>query len=161
MKPYNSLDINRSIQRTIILHLWLFFFSIKGCCVPKRTKFDFRMYLMWAVERKLIYFSVFNEKVLCVNGQDLILIECFFPKVVKLECIQLTKLFIPLPIFCNLLKLICHSLQEGLERPAKVTGQVVISSTQLSVNIRKRGSWGTNGHRLGIICYIEGACSYK
>ena len=61
-----------------------------------------------------------------------------------------------------LLKLICHSLQEGLDRaPCKVTGQVVISSTQLSVNIRKRGSWGTNGHRLGIVCYIEGASSYR
>ena len=49
----------------------------------------------------------------------------------------------------------------GIRLPCKVTGQVVISSTQLSVNIRKRGSWGTNGHRLGIVCYIEGASSYK
>ena len=38
---------------------------------------------------------------------------------------------------------------------------MVISSNQLSINIRKRGSWGTNRHRLGIVCYIEGASSYK
>ena len=45
--------------------------------------------------------------------------------------------------------------------PCKDTGQVVISSTQLSINIRKRGSWWTNGHRLGIVFYMEGASSYK
>ena len=38
---------------------------------------------------------------------------------------------------------------------------MAISSTQLSINIRKRGSWGTNGHRLCIVFYIEGASSYK
>ena len=38
---------------------------------------------------------------------------------------------------------------------------MVISSNQLSINIRTRGSWGTNGHLLGIVCYIEGASSYK
>ena len=36
---------------------------------------------------------------------------------------------------------------------------MVISSNQLSIYIRKKGSWGTNKHQLGIVCYIEGASS--
>ena len=32
---------------------------------------------------------------------------------------------------------------------------------QLSIDIRKRESWGAHRHRLGIVCYIEGANSYK
>ena len=48
----------------------------------------------------------------------------------------------------------------GLDHPAGYW-QVVISSNQLSNYIRKRGSWGTNGHHLGIVFYIKGASSYK
>ena len=55
------------------------------------------------------------------------------------------------------LKPIITSVNERIRPHCKVTGQVVISSTQLSNNIRKRGSWGTNGHRLGIVCYTESA----
>ena len=54
------------------------------------------------------------------------------------------------------LKPICTSLQEGLDHPARsLTGGYLIKS---ALNLHKtRESWGTNGHRLGIVCYIEGA----
>ena len=45
----------------------------------------------------------------------------------------------------------------GIRPPCKVTRQVVISSTQLSINIRKRGSWGNNDHQLGIVFYYRGS----
>ena len=50
--------------------------------------------------------------------------------------------------------------QEGLYLPAG-HWQVVILSNQLSINIRKRVSWDYQWYRLGIVCYIEGASSYK
>ena len=38
----------------------------------------------------------------------------------------------------------------GLDHPARsLTGDYL--KTRLSINITKRGSWGTNGHRLGIV----------
>ena len=59
------------------------------------------------------------------------------------------------------LKAVCTSLARRDYTTQNGHWQVAISSTQLSINIRKRGSWGTNGHWLGIVLYIEGASSYK
>ena len=39
--------------------------------------------------------------------------------------------------------------------------QVAISLTQLSTNIRKRGTWGDQQAPIGEVFYIEGASSYK
>ena len=50
------------------------------------------------------------------------------------------------------LKTVTTTGPEGIRphrEPSRSLWQVAISLTQLSFNIRKRGSWGTNRHRLG------------
>ena len=78
-------------------------------------------------------------------------------------CTMFLKVPLLLPI-CELLilKPICTSLAGGVRPPCKVTDRLLSHQiTELSINIRKRGSWGINRHRLGIVCYIEGASSCK
>ena len=59
------------------------------------------------------------------------------------------------------LKPVCTSLARRDYTSLRGHWHVVNSSNQLSINRKKRGSWGTNRYHLGIVCYIEGASRYK
>ena len=61
----------------------------------------------------------------------------------KLDTIDYISLDMTLTKFIRPLKPVCTSLARWIRPPCKVTDRWVI-------NIRKRGSWGTNRHRLGI-----------
>ena len=46
---------------------------------------------------------------------------------------------------------------EGIRPHSEVTGQVAISLTQLSTNIRKRGSWGDQQAPIGEVVLYRGS----
>ena len=49
----------------------------------------------------------------------------------------------------------------GIRLPCMVTDRWLSHQINPQLTQEKGDHWGTNGHRLGIVCYIEGASSYK